>query len=137
MTKTPCHQSHFFISLRQNLKKKFAGVKVDKISFSVIPNSKIYLENFHDRASNKNRPNLHVSWFHFLEMGGLGGHFNLSGFHGCHSRFLKILLGYKLGVVKQQMMQVWSNSVDPHFPWNPQFSLTMALKWLTPLNLLV
>ena len=27
----------------------------------------------------------------------------------------------------QQMMQVWSNSVDPHFPWNPQFSLTMAL----------
>ena len=29
----------------------------------------------------------------------------------------------------QQMMQVWSNSVDPHFPWNPQFSLTMALKW--------
>ena len=30
----------------------------------------------------------------------------------------------------QQMMQVWSNSVDPHFPWNPQFSLTMALKTL-------
>ena len=28
----------------------------------------------------------------------------------------------------QQMMQVWSNSVDPHFPLNPKFSLTMAVK---------
>ena len=34
-------------------------------------------------------------------------------------------------------MQVWSNSVDPHFPWNPQFSLTMALKRLLLIRLFI